>query len=232
MLRQPDTAPVGGESIAAASHDPTLCTICHTNPRLGSLSRCKSCIRQAADADRQARAAAEATANARAQTSKPIAVKRCSVCKVGKPLDEFGRHHKAADGKRKACKLCVRAGRALCKPLRPEQAAVQKLAASKPKRRERNRHAVRSWAQRNPQAARARQFLMRAKRRGEVTPPATCQVADCENAHLIAHHSDYSHPLGVLHMCRRHHRLLHGGVALTLKPGVPAHLVHIPDARI
>jgi hypothetical protein len=230
MLREPDMAPPGGDAIAPAPtrYDLTLCTICRTHPRLASLSRCATCIQKAADADRQARANAEAKVKASRQANGPAATKRCGVCKVEKPLDEFRPHHRAKDGKRKSCRDCVRAGRALCKPMRPEQAAVQKLAASKPARRAKNNQAVAAWASRNPLAARARQMLMRAKRRGAIAPPETCQVADCNSALLIAHHPDYAQPLMVLFTCRRHHRLLHNGVALRLKAGVPARLKRIP----
>jgi hypothetical protein len=59
-------------------------------------------------------------------------------------------------------------------------------------------------------------------------PPATCQIAECESTSLIAHHWDYNQPFDVLHTCRRHHRQLHHGVALKLKPGVPARLKRLP----
>jgi hypothetical protein len=72
---------------------------------------------------------------------------------------------------------------------------------------------------------------MRAKRRGEVTPPATCQITECEATNLVAHHSDYSRPLDVLFTCRRHHALLHSGVELRVKPGVPSRLKRLPSAR-
>jgi hypothetical protein len=186
-------------------------------------------LKASADADRQARAAAEARVAVKARAPIPEGFKYCKACNAIKPLGEFGQHHRAKDGKRKACRACVRKGRALTTPPTPEQAAQAKVAAAKPERRERNRQAVRSWAQRNPQAARARQILMRARRRGAVTPPAMCQVVDCENTRLVAHHSDYSRPLDVLHVCGRHHRLLHGGVALKLKEGVPFGLKRIPQ---
>jgi len=235
MLREPDgvlTSGVAPAALPITTNDTSLCIVCGERPRLGSLTRCKQCLQEAADTARQARAEAEATVKARVQAKEQAATKRCTTCKVEKPLSEFGAHHRSRDGKRKACRPCVRAGRALCKPLRPEQAAVQKLAASKPDRRAKNKAAVRSWAQRNPQASLARQKLMRARRRGEVTPPATCQIAECEATSLVAHHADYGRPLDVLHICRRHHRLLHGGVALKLKPGVPARLRRLPPVGL
>src|SRR5262245_49742496 len=42
-----------------------LCATCGQRPRWGTLSRCVPCVQAAADADRQARAAAEASVNAR-----------------------------------------------------------------------------------------------------------------------------------------------------------------------
>ena len=210
MLREPLDALTTGESSAVSLviPDASLCTVCQLA------------------AGAQAKVRDKARAEVEAQEQR--ATKRCVACKVEKPLNEFGSHHRSKDGKRKACKPCVRAGRALCKPLKPEQVVVQKLAASKPARREKNRQAVANWAERHPLAARARQTLMRARRQGAVTPPATCQVVNCEFTSLIAHHPDYGRPLDVLHVCRRHHRLLHGGVALKVKPGVPARLKRLP----
>jgi hypothetical protein len=231
MLREPDGVLTNGVAPAAppiTTNDASLCIVCGERPRLGALARCKQCLQETADTARRTRAEAEATVKARDQA----ATKRCTICKVEKPLSEFGPHHRSRDGKRKACRPCVRAGRALCKPLKPEQAEVQKLAASKPARRAKNKQAVAAWARRNPIAARARQILMRARRRGEVMPPATCQIAKCEATSLVAHHADYGRPLDVLHICRRHHRLLHGGVALKLKPGVPARLRRLPPVGL
>lgn len=127
MLRGPDGIPTTGAASTIPSvttPDKALCTICRERPRLGELTRCKQCLQKAADADRRARAKVEATVNARAKTRKPAEVKRCSACTIAKPLDAFSPHHRSKDGKRKACRSCVRAGRALCKPLRPEQVAV------------------------------------------------------------------------------------------------------------
>jgi hypothetical protein len=50
----------------AARAVPRLCVQCHQQPRLGALSRCVSCIKVSADADRQARAAAETRVSAKA----------------------------------------------------------------------------------------------------------------------------------------------------------------------
>jgi hypothetical protein len=36
-----------------------------------------------------------------------------------------------------------------------------------------------------------------------------CEV--CGNPKVDGHHEDYSRPLDVLWLCRRHHRQLHGG---------------------
>lgn len=48
------------DALPDTSEAPGLCSECGEHPRLGALSRCRHCIRAAADADRQTRAAAEA----------------------------------------------------------------------------------------------------------------------------------------------------------------------------
>jgi hypothetical protein len=231
-LREPDAAPAGGGTSAppTTSSDPSPCAQCHQRPRLGALSRCKQCIREAADAYRQARADAEARVEAR-KASTPAATKRCKACKQVKPISAFALHPRSLDGHRNACKPCVKKGFRTSKPRSAEQRGKAKAAAAMPEQRARNRQAVRAWSSRHPKASRARTMVHRALRKGLIARPASCQIAGCDVAEVVAHHSDYNAPLEVLFACRGHHRQLHSGVALRLKSDVPRKLARVPKAE-
>jgi hypothetical protein len=89
MLRTRD-ALTPGEGVSALH--PALCIICGANPRLGSLKRCKACLQKSADADRQARVAAEAKVWAREQADQTT--KQCATCGRTNPIDLFQGHPK------------------------------------------------------------------------------------------------------------------------------------------
>jgi ribosomal protein S27AE len=56
----------------------------------------------------------------------------------------------------------------------------------------------------------ARAAILRALRRGDVERKP-CEV--CGDAKVDAHHDDYSRPLVVRWLCRRHHMALHRAIA-------------------
>lgn len=61
---------------------------------------------------------------------------------------------------------------------------------------------TRAWQEANPEKYAAQKALNRAIRRGELARKP-CEV--CGNVRVDAHHDDYSHPLNVRWLCRRHH---------------------------
>lgn len=62
--------------------------------------------------------------------------------------------------------------------------------------------------ERYPEKIRAREILYDHVKRGNIKRER-CEVCGKENAH--AHHEDYSKPLEVRWLCRKHHRILHDG---------------------
>lgn len=58
----------------------------------------------------------------------------------------------------------------------------------------------------NPTHARARMVLNQAVRRGHVER-MPCEI--CGDAKVDGHHEDYSKPLEVMWLCRKHHTDLH-----------------------
>jgi hypothetical protein len=157
-------------------------------------------------------------------------VKCCRSCKQSQPLEAFTKHRLSRDGHRHDCKSCVLEGRT--KPPReisPEQAAKDKQQRAKPHRRKANRIAVRNWTKRNEHAYQARKALQRAVRKGIVTPAEECEAEGCNRrTDLEAHHADYDQPLEAAWLCARHHRRLHNGGRIKLKPPRPQRLAGIP----
>lgn len=62
--------------------------------------------------------------------------------------------------------------------------------------------------ERYPERVKARQEVFNAIKRGEIIRQS-CSVCGLEKAH--AHHEDYSKPLDVIWLCRKHHREVHNG---------------------
>lgn len=62
----------------------------------------------------------------------------------------------------------------------------------------------------HPEHQHARDVVYRAIKRGLLVRPAHC--SRCDNPKVQAHHNDYSKPLDVVWVCRRHHGILHVGI--------------------
>jgi len=91
----------------------------------------------------------------------------------------------------------------------------------RPGNRERIKARVEVWVKNNPdrvrELRRRRNSIDRKKHRIEVLarnaaarakiPRQPCEV--CGNGHTEYHHDDYSKPLEVRHLCRKHHRETH-----------------------
>jgi len=174
-----------------------LCSVCHTKPRLGALTRCRSCLQAAVDVERKEREARQAKARKEAeQKAAPPATKACRSCKVVKPLSSFAKHRLAKDGHRHDCKHCVKTERAKRIEKSDAERQTEKRRAAEPHRRASNRAAVRAWTARNPEAACARVKHRRAVKSGKVKMAEHCEARGCSNSErLQAHHGDYNRPL-------------------------------------
>lgn len=63
-----------------------------------------------------------------------------------------------------------------------------------------------AWAQRNPEKIQAQNIVSNAVRDGKITRQP-CEI--CDEPKVDAHHADYSKPLEVQWLCRKHHAALH-----------------------
>lgn len=179
---------------------------------------CTPCLRERAAADRAEREKRLIEAKAKAPTES----KRCTCCRRTKPMTSFSPHRTAKDGHRKVCRACVKANR--IQPAAKPRAQTEKT----PELVIRIRVGVQQWGRRNPAAAHARAVVHKALRAGMIRKAASCRVKGCSQTTVEAHHASYRKPLDVLWTCRSHHKRLHNGARLALKPGVDLRLTRIP----
>ena len=136
-------------------------------------------------------------------------MKECFKCHHSKPLDDFYRHPRMADGRLNKCKACTRVDVRLNRALRDEQyLAYDRARASRPERRAASKERVRRQRREQPEQDAAHRAVARALQRGELRRPDRC-TACSEVRPLHAHHEDYREPLRVTWLCARCHRHHH-----------------------
>ena len=131
-------------------------------------------------------------------------MKRCFKCGVEKPLEDFYRHPTMGDGRLGKCKVCTRRDvQENYQRRRPQYLRYEK-------KRYRNNPARRAGIaesqKRHPDRERARHQLHNALARGKITKEP-CAV--CGAKKVDGHHADYSKPLEVNWLCRKHHMERH-----------------------
>jgi hypothetical protein len=130
--------------------------------------------------------------------------KTCFKCQQTRPLDDFYRHPTMGDGHLGKCKLCARAD--VAQNYRANRAHYTEYERTESRRRA---HYARhpGWKLRNPGKARAHQAVQGALASGRLRK---CPCSACGASRVEAHHPDYTKPLEVVWLCRKHHLALHG----------------------
>ncbi len=144
--------------------------------------------------------------------------KFCPRCSTDKLVTEFSRNRAKKDGFADWCKVCTKAFQT-----NPEQAEKSRVRRRRWTSDPANLTKFQEW-RRLPESrrmARARAALERGRhpdkvwarnqatlaiRRGELIPKP-CEV--CQRTRVDAHHDDYSKPLDVRWLCRKHHNQHH-----------------------
>lgn len=140
-------------------------------------------------------------------------MKTCFKCGAEKPLSEFYKHAKMADGHLNKCKECTKTD---VKVRRQANPAVQEYDRKRGNRQ--NAEYLRRYRAENPKKYRAHQMVGRAVKEGTLVKLDKCEV--CANGLGIeGHHDDYDKPLEVRWLCSRCHSLWHveHGEALNAK---------------
>jgi len=145
-------------------------------------------------------------------------MKKCIACHIEKPLDNFHKHPQMKDGHLNKCKVCVN--------LYVHQYRKDNLESIRKYDRERgrtekrlflNRERIKKkkkeytaigirWRERNPDKRAAHVILGNAVRDRRIFKQP-CEV--CGNIKVDGHHDDYTKPLEVRWLCRKHHKELH-----------------------
>ena len=132
----------------------------------------------------------------------PLPVKTCRDCQETKPLSDFYRHPRMADGLLGSCKNCRKTYAKQHRRFSPKPRQGDKDRSKTPERKQQALDAQRKRREKNPEKTRARGRVNDAIRYGKLRR-GCCEVCGIENAQ--AHHSDYSKPLDVRWFCVEHH---------------------------
>lgn len=147
-------------------------------------------------------------------------MKSCTGCHRKLPLASFWAKKQTKDGKDHKCKECARQRGTIWRAANKDKNVI-----SQKKWRENNKSKMiecrENWSKNNPHAhaefirrsikkspekQKARMLLFRAVRNGSIFK-GKCEV--CGNEKSEAHHADYSKPLDVKWLCKKHHTEVH-----------------------
>lgn len=152
-------------------------------------------------------------------------MKVCKRCRQERPLGEFYKHKGTRDGRLSFCKECKRAEQR--RRYDENMQDPEWVAKERERTRERNlrlgywekykRNRTREqqdkvnehryrFRRRNPDKARAHNRVSKALRTGKLQKKP-CDV--CGATKVEAHHEDYTKPLEVIWLCRKHHAEIH-----------------------
>ena len=130
-------------------------------------------------------------------------MKSCFKCGAVKPLSEFYKHKKMADGHLNKCKDCTKTD---VKTRRKVNPAVQEYDRKRGSRQ--TLEIVRAYRLANPNKYKAHNKVNNAIRDGKLIKLDKCE--ECmSDLQVEEHHDDYSKPLEVRWLCSRCHSLWH-----------------------
>lgn len=140
-------------------------------------------------------------------------MKTCFKCGESKPICEFYAHPQMSDGHLGKCKTCARRDTALSHAKKSNDIAW--LISEKIRHREKSqkyrqegrsvscsKESKAKWIENNLHKRKAHAILANAIRSGLIARKP-CQI--CGNPKSEGHHEDYSKPLDVMWLCRKHH---------------------------
>jgi hypothetical protein len=133
-------------------------------------------------------------------------MRKCRLCEKIKPVDAFGKSKNYRDGIKNDCKSCCNEAVAMYR--RTPEGMAKKSAYDKQykslHREAKNRYSYR-WNDANREKKNAQASAWQAIKAGKlVRLPCWCGETKVEG-----HHLDYSKPLEVIWLCRKHHAGLH-----------------------
>ncbi len=132
--------------------------------------------------------------------------KACPDCGLTKPVNDFYRNKRMADGRYRTCILCTRKYNNSYYDKNPEQfVEYRKRWFSAPGYHEKSLQFTQKYRRMYPEKYKARTAVFNAVATGKLKR-LPCEVC---GAKAEAHHEDYSKPLVVQWLCRKHHDAEH-----------------------
>ena len=144
-------------------------------------------------------------------------MKKCRKCFIEKPIEHFYKHKQMFDGHLNTCIDCHKKAGAIWSKSEKgkefyknrEKTLKRRLWSREFQRKNRKnyyKHQV-AYLKRNPEKYKARFTLINAIIWGKIKRQP-CQECGCLKTE--GHHIDYSKPLEVIWLCRKHHLEIHG----------------------
>ncbi len=150
-------------------------------------------------------------------------MKLCFKCRSERPVEQFYRHSKMADGRLNKCKECTKAD---VKENRkqnyeyykefdrkranlPHRVKARKEYSKTENYKKSTFIGRKKYIQNNPDKRKAHVALNNAIRDKKITKPSICECCGSGDKKIHAHHDDYSKPLVVRWLCFRCHYALH-----------------------
>jgi len=134
-------------------------------------------------------------------------MKECFKCKAIKPLTEFYKHSRMADGHVNKCKECNKNDVTANRNKNLEKVRAYDRARGKiPERIKAGVEINRAWRAEDSRRQIAHTAVARAIRNGTLVRQPCIR---CEKIKSIAHHEDYDKPLEVMWLCQPCHKQRH-----------------------
>ena len=145
--------------------------------------------------------------------------KECFKCHKSKPLTAFYAHPRMADGHLGKCKECTKKNVQKNRNNNlehyqeydkqrnqsPHRIKMREAYAATEAGRAAGNRAKKAWELRNPEKKHATTTLNNAVRVGKIVRTRKCAVCGSRK-NVEAHHKDYSKPLEIVELCKKHHR--------------------------
>ncbi len=133
-------------------------------------------------------------------------MKTCSTCRTEKPKTEFQVRLASKDGFTASCKTCLKERDAKrYEKEREIRITRQKLYLSTTNGKAAHKRAIQNWQEKNKVRRAAHVILGNAIRNKTVIPQPCWECGKKAEAH----HPDYSRPLDVVWLCKKHHLEVH-----------------------
>ena len=135
--------------------------------------------------------------------------KQCFKCLEVKPLEDFYKHKKMADGHLNKCKECTKRDANQHRAENLEKIREYDRSRSNlPHRKELRARVGNEWRENHPDRYAAGNAVSNALRDGKLTKPDICSSCGCDCDRIEGHHHDYAQPLNVTWVCKPCHWLL------------------------